>query len=388
MEAVEKVSPGNRFAIRTIIRYRTSLFQDDAYLPEDATMKISNQCLIAWCTGLVLLTMAVSSTAQEPPYYKGKIVRIIAGFPSGGGVDAEARLLAKFFERHIPGNPSVLVQNMPGAGGMVATNWFEQFAKPDGLTLHYTSTTSINQQVFEMEGAKFDLRHWPLVGSIFRQTSVGFIHPEKLARLAAPGPPLKVGVRAGDESWNAIFLWGTEFLKWNLTWVVGYGGGGEIRLAFRRNETDIFATAVLPNFTELMGDGFKPFVQQGTLTSGGSFQKRPEFPAVPTFDEMLGAKRPTGVAWQAYVSWAGSDSAGRPLYAAPKTPANITKTLREAFSKLKEDKAFQADLLRVAGEDSNMLLAHEGEPILRQLLAVSPEVRVYSNELLKKYLKR
>jgi tripartite-type tricarboxylate transporter receptor subunit TctC len=351
-------------------------------------MKISRQCLIAWRLSLVLLTLAGSSIAQEAPYYKDKTIRIIAGFPSGGGVDAEARLLAKFFERHIPGNPSVLVQNMPGAGGMVATNWFEQFAKPDGLTLHYTSTTSLNQQIFGIEGAKFDLRQWPLVGSIFRQTSVGFIHPDKLARLPAPGAPLKVGVRAGDESWNAIFLWGAEFLKWNLSWVVGYAGGGEIRLAFRRNETDIFATAVLPDFTELMGDGFKPFVQQGTLTSGGSFQKRPEFPGVPTFDEMLGAKRPTGVAWQAYVSWAGSDSAGRPLHAAPKTPGDIIKTLRDAFSRLKEDKAFQADLLRVAGEDSRMLLAHEGEPILRQLLTVSPEIREYSNGLMKKYLKR
>ena len=388
MEAVEKVSPGNRFAIRTIIRYRTSLFQDDAYLPEGATMKISRQCLIAWCLSLVLLTMAVSSTAQEAPYYKGKTIRIIAGFPAGGGVDAEARLLAKFFERHIPGNPSVLVQNMPGAGGMVATNWFEQFAKPDGLTLHYTSTTSINQQVFGMEGAKFDLRHWPLVGSIFRQGSVALIHPEKLARLAAPGAPLKVGVRGGDESWNAILLWGAEFLKWNLAWVVGYGGGGEIRVAFRRGETDIFATAALPNLKELLGDGFKTFVQQGTLTSAGSFQKRPEFPEVPTFEEMLGAKRPAGVAWQAYVSWAGSDSAGRPLHEAPKTPADITKTLRETFSKLKEDKAFQADLLRVAGEDSRILLAHEGEPILRQLLTVSPEIREYSNGLMKKYMKR
>jgi len=343
---------------------------------------------VAWCIGLGFITTVVSSEAQETPYYKDKTVRIIAGFPSGGGVDAEARLLAKFFERHIPGNPSVLVQNMPGAGGMVATNWFEQFAKPDGLTFHYTSTTSINQQVFGIEGAKFDLRQWPLVGSIFRQTSVGFIHPDKLTRLAAAGAPLKVGVRAGDESWNAIFLWGAEFLNWNLTWVVGYGGGGEIRLAFRRGETDLFATAVLTNFTELMSEGFKPFVQQGTLASSGSFQKRPEFPAVPTFDEMLGAKRPSGVAWQAYVSWAGSDSAGRPLYAAPKTPAHIMKILRDAFSKLKADKTFQAELLRVTGEDSNLLSAQDGEPILRQLLTTSSEVRDYSNMLMKKYLKR
>ncbi|HWP59969.1 MAG TPA: hypothetical protein VNL14_18905 [Candidatus Acidoferrales bacterium] len=343
---------------------------------------------LSCCAGLLVTAMSISAAGQEAPYYAGKTIRIVAGFPAGGGVDAEARLIARFLERHIPGNPSVLVQNMPGAGGMVATNWFEQFAKPDGLTLHYTSTTSINQQVFQAEGAKFDLRRWPVVGNLLRWGSVGLIHPDKLARLTASGPPLKVGVRGGDESWNAIFLWGAEFLKWNLAWVPGYGGGGEIRVAFRRGETDLFATAALPNLKELVGEGFKAFVQQGTLTQAGSFQKRPEFPEVPTFEEMLGAKRPAGVAWQAYVSWAGSDSAGRPLHAAPNTPANILKTLRDAFAQLKDDRAFQSELLRVAGEDSRLLLAAEAEPILRQLLAVSPEVRDYSNGLAKKYLKR
>ena len=73
-------------------------------------------------------------SAQEA-YFKGKTIRIIAGFPGGGGVDAEARMMARFLGRYIPGHPTMMVQNMPGAGGTVASNWFEQFAKPDGLTL-------------------------------------------------------------------------------------------------------------------------------------------------------------------------------------------------------------------------------------------------------------
>ncbi|OGQ79348.1 MAG: hypothetical protein A3F90_01370 [Deltaproteobacteria bacterium RIFCSPLOWO2_12_FULL_60_19] len=333
-----------------------------------------------------LLVFPDSAAAQD--YYKDKTVRIILGFAAGGGVDGEGRVLAKFLERALPGNPTVIAQNMPGAGGMVATNWFEQFAKPDGLTLHYTSTTSIQQQILGAEGAKFDLRNWQFIGTVVRQPSVAMIRPEKLSRLSTAGPPLKVGVRAGDESWNAIFLWGAEFLKWNLAWVPGYPGGGEIRLAFRRGETDIFGTAGIQNLKELAGEGFQPFVQLGRLTSGGSFQKRPEFPGVPTFEETLGAKRPSGVPWQAYVSWAGSDSAGRPLYAAPKTPPEIMKLLRDAMARMKDDKALHADLGRVAGEDTEILLAHEGEPVFRQLLAVSPEVRDYSNALTKKHLKR
>lgn len=343
--------------------------------------------LLVIVIGLVFNLRTSLLSAQEP-YYKGKTIRIIVGFAAGGGVNAEARLLARYLELHTPGNPSVIAQNMPGAGGMVATNWFEQFAKPDGLTLHYTSTTSINQQVFAAEGVKFDLSGWPVVGSVFRQTSVALIRPEKLPRLTSPGAPLKVGVRMGDESWNSIFLWGAEFLNWNLTWVAGYPGGGESRLALLRGEVDIFATAALSNLKELVGEGFKPFVQQGRLTSAGSFKRRPEFPEVPTFDEMLGQRRPKGAAWQAYAIWAGVDSAGRPLHAAPRTPLEITTALREGFSRTKEDKSFQSELHKVAAEDAVVILANEAEPVLRQLLAVSPEVRDFANSLIKKYLKQ
>jgi hypothetical protein len=182
------------------------------------------------------LAGANDSFAQEV-YFKGKTIRIIAGFPSGGGVDIEGRMLARYLPAHIPGNPTVLVQNMPGAGGTVASNWFEQFAKPDGLMLHYTSTTSINQQAMGVKEAKHDLRFWPVIGSVRRGTSVALIRPTSLDRLTGAGDPLKVGVRSGDESWNAIFIWGAEFLKWNVRWVQGYPGGGEILLAFERKLT-------------------------------------------------------------------------------------------------------------------------------------------------------
>src|SRR3990172_7536149 len=143
-----------------------------------------------WYSSLVIVigvvfNLRASLLSAQEPYYKGKTVRIIVGFAAGGGVDAEARLLARYLERHTPGNPTVIAQNMAGAGGMVATNWFEQFAKPDGLTLHYTGTTSINQQVFAAEGMKFDLRNWPLVGSVFRQAPGGRLRAGKVP------PPLK-----------------------------------------------------------------------------------------------------------------------------------------------------------------------------------------------------
>jgi hypothetical protein len=337
---------------------------------------------------LNLFSFDINAAPAQDPYFQGKTIRIIAGFPGGGGVDAEARMLARFLSAHLPGNPNILVQNMPGAGGTVASNWFEQFAKPDGLTLHYTSTTSINQQAMGVKEAKHDLRHWPAVGSIRRGTSVALIRKPDLDRLTGSGVPLKIGVRSGDESWNALFLWGAEFLKWNVRWVQGYPGGGEILLAFERNETDIYPTATLPTLRKLIGEGFYPFIQQGMLTAEASFQRRSEFPDVPVFEDLAKERRPTGFAWQAYTIWAGSDSVGRPLHAAPRTPPEILRVLRDGFARMKEGAEFKAETRRVSGEDAQILSGDEADQLLRRILVVSPAVQDYINGLMKKYLGR
>ncbi|HEU4342259.1 MAG TPA: hypothetical protein VFU31_11865 [Candidatus Binatia bacterium] len=336
----------------------------------------------------ILFFTGINASSAQEAYFKGKTIRIIAGFPSGGGVDIEGRMLARFLAPHIPANPTILVQNMPGAGGTVATNWFEQFAKPDGFTLHYTSTTSINQQAMGVKEAKHDLRHWPVIGSVRRGTSVALIRKQSLDRLTSRGEPLKVGVRSGDESWNAIFLWGAEFLKWNVRWVQGYPGGGEILLAFERNETDIYPTATLPTLRKLIGQGFSPFIQQGMLTAAGTFQRRSEFLDVPVFEEVAKDQRPSGIPWQAYTIWAGSDSVGRPLHAPPKTPPDIVRSLRDAFARMNEGAEFKAELKKISGEDAQILLGDEADQLLRQLVVVSPPIQDFMNGLMKKYLSR
>jgi tripartite-type tricarboxylate transporter receptor subunit TctC len=118
--------------------------------------------------------------AQDLPY-KGKTVRVIVGFPSGGGSDAEGRVLARHLGKYIPGNPTLIVQNMPGAGGLTASNWFEELAKPDGLTLYYcVGSTAVTQQAFGIEGVKYNLRGWEMLGSVDRATSVVLLRPDKL----------------------------------------------------------------------------------------------------------------------------------------------------------------------------------------------------------------
>jgi tripartite-type tricarboxylate transporter receptor subunit TctC len=327
--------------------------------------------------------------AQDLPY-SGKTVRVIVGFPSGGGSDAEGRVLARHIGKYVPGNPTFIVQNMPGAGGLTASNWFEELAKPDGMTLYYcVGSTAVTQQAFALEGVKYNLRGWEMLGSVDRATSVVLLRPDKMERLTAKDkPPLGIGARTGDDAWSTIFLWGAEYLNWNVRWILGYQGGGELRLAFERGETDLYATANLVTLRELIAGGFRPLTQQGTLTPSGPFRRRPEFKDVPTFDEMLGKRRPSGDAWAAYVTWAGSDAVGRPLFAPRKTPAALVQQLRNAFAKLEGDKEFMAELKKVGGDDAELVMAKDAEPVLRQVLTVTPGVQEFVKTITKKHLQR
>jgi tripartite-type tricarboxylate transporter receptor subunit TctC len=345
--------------------------------------------MFLWVGWLILVAQIEYLDAQDLPY-KGKTVRVIVGFPSGGGADAEGRVLARHLGKFIPGNPTLIVQNMPGAGGLTASNWFEELAKPDGLTLYYcVGSTAVTQQAFGAEGVKFNLRSWEMLGSVDRAASVVLIRPDKLERLTnKEKPSLAIGARNGEDAWSTIFLWGAEYLNWNVRWILGYQGGGELRMAFERGEADLYATANLITLRELIGTGFRPLTQQGKLTGVGSFQRRPEFKDVPTFVELLGNRRPTGDAWAAYVTWAGSDAVGRPLFAPRNTPRALVETLRDAFGKLEGDKEFTAELKKVGGDDADLLLAKDAEPILRQVLTVSPGIQEFVKAITKKHLQR
>ena len=104
-----------------------------------------------WLAWLIVAAQVEYVHAQDLPY-KGKTIRVIVGFPSGGGADAEGRVLARHLGKYIPGNPTLIAQNMPGAGGLTASNWCEELAKPDGLTLYYcVGSTAVTQQALAVE---------------------------------------------------------------------------------------------------------------------------------------------------------------------------------------------------------------------------------------------
>src|SRR5574341_1638008 len=114
-----------------------------------------------WIGALAALPLA----AAAQPNFAGRTVTIIVGYKAGGGYDAAARLLARHLPKHIPGNPAVIVQNMPGANSIIAANHVFNVARPDGLTLGAFNRNLILGQLVKVDGIRFDMSRFAWVGS-------------------------------------------------------------------------------------------------------------------------------------------------------------------------------------------------------------------------------
>jgi len=182
--------------------------------------------------------------AQGQEIYRGSTVRFIVGYSPGGVFDAYTRLIARHFGKHVPGNPTVLVENMTGAGGMVAANHIYNRAKPDGLTIGAWATPLILQHIMGNDAAKFDGRKFGYLGIASPHDSVCTFNKESGIRTAedwfASKRPLKIAAIGPGTSTSDIpkILKGALGLPMNV--LDGYKGGADARLAVESGEVDSF----------------------------------------------------------------------------------------------------------------------------------------------------
>src|SRR5262245_41315525 len=128
-----------------------------------------------WKLGLIGLALPASVWAQQvgaQQPYAGKTVTIIVGYKAGGGYDATARLLARHLPKHIPGKPTIIVQNMPGANSMIAANHVYNVAKPDGLTIGTFNRNLPVAQLTKVEGVKYDMTKFAWIGSAASECTI------------------------------------------------------------------------------------------------------------------------------------------------------------------------------------------------------------------------
>ena len=194
----------------------------------------------------LLLATAIGLTASHPasgqePFYKGKAIRIVVGFAAGGGFDTYSRVIARHIGKHIPGDPAVIVENMTGAGSLIAANHVYNVAKPDGLTIGHFIGGLFLGQVLGQKGVEFDARKFEFIGAPVQDHVVCALTKASgittIEKWTAAKAPVKMG---GTAPGNSTPDNATRVLKAALglpiQLVSGYKGTSQIRLAAESGE--------------------------------------------------------------------------------------------------------------------------------------------------------
>ncbi|MBM4261640.1 MAG: hypothetical protein FJ145_09440 [Deltaproteobacteria bacterium] len=337
----------------------------------------------------LVLSLFLAQTAElaaQPPFFEGKTIRIVVGLPAGDAYDLYPRMLANYMGKYIPGNPTIMVQNMPGASSMIAANYVANVAKPDGLTLGATLPSLYFDQLLGRKEVRFDWRKYGWLGSfeasnnlLYMRTDTPFktIHDVTKAAL----PPKCGSTGTGSSSYFLVkFL--NEAIGTKFEIVTGYQGGQEIDLAVEKNEvvcrgftvTTFFAREPFHTWRK------KNFVR--VLFQTGK-KRDPRLPETPTVNELMDEyKTPEATRKLGHLAMASSEF-GRPIMATPGTPADRVKILRDAFAKSLKD----PDLLAEAAKKRLEIDPASGEELdnlAKEVMSVSKDIIERLRRLLEK----
>lgn len=337
---------------------------------------------------LMSLALAVSAdaVAQEQVSFKGSHVTMLIGSAPGGGTDASGRLIARFLGKYLPGEPTVVVQNMPGAGGITSLNHLIGRTQPNGLTVLMGSNTTMDPQVFRgNKNVQYDPKEFRIVGGIGRGGTIFFVSKEAYPRLydkkAEPvtlgnvGPIPRVAMMPG--------LWGIEYLGWNARWVNGYPNTNELMLAFDRGEIEMSSTGTAPQLAERITSGQMIVINQSGSMENGKIVGRSEFGNVPIFPEQIKDKNISAVSRQAIAYWFALSNLDKWLGLAPKTPDDIVAVYRAAFTKASADKEFVEQGEKMS-EGFEPTVAADVEAFINTLADTTDETLEYMKGLMRK----
>lgn len=331
-------------------------------------------CCVSLLLGIVLISINVCAAAPE--YFKGKTIRLMVGNSVGGAMDDWARFVAQYLGKQIPGTPAIIIQNMPGAAGIIAANYVYNIAKPDGLTLGLINPALYVDQLLGAKEVKFDWPKFSWIGSPERVDQVLYIRTDgpykslEDIRKAAEPPRCAALARSGLGYFLPRLLEEGLGLKINI--VAGYGGGGDMNLAIEKGEVHCRAgTASAYVGREPTRTWIKTGFVRALAQSGAT--RYPKLPDVPTIHELLDAhKAPEATKRVAKVILASGDL-GRPFIATPGTPADLLKILRAAFAKALTDTDLLADAKK-RGWDLDITTGEELETLTKDIMIQPPEV--------------
>ena len=310
---------------------------------------------------LISLWLSTTEAPAQTPFYQGKTITLIVGSGAGTAYDIYARLLGSYVGKYLPGNPTVVVQNMPAAGGMVAANFVYGVAKPDGLTIASINPAHYFNQLQGNKEVKFDWPKFTWIASsdksehmLYMRTDAPYKTIQDVRKAAEPP---KCGATGTGTSGHYVPRMLEETLGTKFNIVTGYAGGNEIDLATGRNEVVCWAFTTAAYFARKPYHTWRKTNFVRVLLQTGR-KRDPQLPDVPLLSELMDEFKTPDLGRRVATVMLGSGELGRPIVASPALPADRVKLLREAFAKsmsdpalLEEAKQKRLEITPVGGEE-------------------------------------
>lgn len=309
---------------------------------------------------------AVGETVEE--FYRGKQVKFIIHSNPGGAYDSWARLIAPYISKYLPGTPTVLPQNMPGAGGIIAANHLYLRAPRDGSVIGMIGRNLPYQAAMKVENVKYDPAKFNWIGSPELGNSVCVVRGDAPATTAADlyDKEILMGGAGAGTAVSVMPVVLNRLLGMKLKLVEGYGSSTKILLAMDRKEVHgVFLT--LTSVQNSRGDALK----SGDLKILFNMERKrvPELNAPSIFEF---AKTEEQRKLLALLSV--SSEVGRPMLAPPEVPMDRVAALREAFNKSMQDKTLQADANKLGLPITSVATGEDLDVVIKDLMSTSPEL--------------
>ena len=349
--------------------------------------------LLTWRGGLGALAIGLSITlaarsaeAQQPAFYAGKQITIIVGLNAGGTVDTMARTFASYLTKHTPGNPTFIINNMPGAGGLVATNYIAERAAKDGLSLNFQNLDPLAQALGN-QGLRVRYDQLEFIGGI-GDTRTNYARTD-----AAPGgmktpadimkaQGLAVGAYNNTDISGLLAKLTLDVLGVKHKFITGYRGGQDIFLAMQRGEVQLQNTSISSLRTRSAA-----FLKSGegialnylvVVDKAGNYERNhgiTEMPAFPDLYKQIHGKMPSGREWDAlnWLTQVFGDLAFA-MFAPPGTPPTALEALRKGYAAALADQGLIDHAVKTTGLAYEAVSVEKGNSVLASLSTVSPDI--------------
>src|SRR5581483_620804 len=304
-------------------------------------------------SALIAFILALAPAAADPvaDFYKGKRITLIVSYGTGGGYDVYGRVLARYMSKYIPGNPSIIVQNMPGAGSLRGANFLYNVAPKDGTAFGiFARNMPLLGVIKTVQSVQFDPAKFTWLGSSSSYANDAYLlivrrdaHVQTSEDARRPDKaPLVLGSTAEGTSSDAMAILLREMLGFNIKVVTGYTDSGVLFLAIERGEVEgrtVGLSAVRSNHPDWLAPGglAKPLVVFGRAT------RHPDFPDVPLARELARNDQDRRLIEIVDIPYQLS----RPFAAPPGVPADRAKALQDAFLATHKDHEYLADAERM-----------------------------------------